>query len=132
MNLELTGDLSLGPGKKACGGEVGNTTGPVHSLALTGENQSPDAMSGLYEQTIDSDNAQVALPFDPMLAATVTYLQTLGGAEFSVTFTFADDATSTLGIKGMALIEHNPDNPVTGISVQGSGKLRWLATGEIA
>lgn len=132
MNLELTGSLSLGPGKKACGGDVGNTTGPVHDLTLLAKNTDPEAMSGLFEQTIDSENVAVALPFDPSLEATVTYIRTLSGATFAVTFTFADQTEVTISVKGTSLIEHDADNPVTGIAVQGAGKLRWLATGDLA
>lgn len=132
MNLDLTGDLTLGAGKYACGGEVGNLSGPVYPLALWPKNAAPTAMSGLFEQTIDSPNAPVALPFDASLRATVTYVQAIDGAVFIVTYTFADATTTVLTQKGSSLIEHDPDNAVTGIAVQGTGKIRWLATGTIA
>lgn len=131
MFLDLSGTLQLGPGKQ-CSGDDGPLTGPVHPLALLDKNKAPKAQAGLFEQTVDSVGAFEDLPYPANLRATVTYLAPMDGAEFIVEFTLADDTTATLSLGGMSLIEHNADNPVKGIAVKGSGKLRWLATGTIA
>lgn len=131
MFLDLTGTLQLGPGKQ-CDGNDGPLTGPVHPLALLDKNKAPKAQAGLFEQTVDSENAFDPLPYPSNLRATVTYIAPIDGAAFIVKFTLADNTTTELSLGGMALIEHNADNPVKGISVQGSGKLRWLATGTLA
>lgn len=131
MLLELTGTLQLGPGKQ-CSGEDGVLTGPVHPLVLLGTNAAPKAQAGLFEQTVDSLLAFEDLPYPANLLATVTYIAALKGVKFEVKYTFADATTATVVQIGMSLIEHDVDNAVTGIAVKGSGKLRWLAAGDLA
>lgn len=131
MFLELTGTLHLGPGKQ-CSGEDGPLTGPLYPLTLTAKNGAPKAQAGLFEQTIDSELAFEVLPFPANLRATITYLAPVDEDTFDVRYTFADDATVVVTQKGMSLIEHDPENPVKGIAVQGAGVLRWLAAGVLA
>lgn len=131
MFLELQGSLSLGPGKH-CDADQSPLTGGSYPFSLVSGNLSVSAVAGLFEQTVDSEGAFQALPFPPNMLATVTYIAPLKGATFEVRYTFADDSTVILPQTGMSLIEHDPDNAVTGIELKGSGKLRWLAAGELA
>lgn len=131
MNLEIEGSLSLGPGKH-CSNSEGVPSGPIHKLALQDKNKAPKAEAGFFEQTVESPGAFEVLPFPGNLLATVTYIQTLDSAEFIIRYTYADATTDEVAQLGMSLIEHNPDNAVTGLAAKGSGKLRWLATGPLA
>ncbi len=131
MVLSLEAELSLGPGKH-CSGEPGPLTGPVYPLVLLDKNKAPKAEAGFFEQTVDSSGAFEVLPFPANLRATVTYVGALEGAKFTVKYTFNDNTTVEVVQVGLSLLEHDPDNAVKGISVKGSGKIRWLAAGFIA
>lgn len=131
MYVDLQGTLQLGPGKH-CDADDGPLTGPVYPIALLDKNKGPTAQAGLFEQTIDSEGSFEALPFPGNLLATVTYFAPLKPSLFVLRFTFADDTTVDVVTQGMSLLEHDPDNAVTGIAAKGSGKVRWLATGTLA
>lgn len=130
LAVKLEGTIQVLLSKGACE-EDGITTGPALELALRPKNAAVKQALGAITMVIDSANAYVALPTPPGTYATVTMLAT-ANAVFSVRLTFEDSTTVEIVVCGLWLQEHDHDNRVTLVEVQGEGQIAYLIAGGLA
>lgn len=117
-------------GKGTCE-EEGVTTGPTFELALRAKNADVKQALGPISMVVDSAAAFLALPIAPGTLGTVTMLMT-GNNVFDVRLTYEDATTDEIAVCGLWLQEHDHDNRVTLVEVQGEGTIAYLIAGGIA
>lgn len=130
LAVKLEGTLQVLLSKGACE-EEGVTNGPAFELGLRPKNTGVKQALGVISMIVETPNAFAALPIPPGTLGSVTMLST-GNTVFDVRLTFEDAATVTIAVCGLWLQEHDPDNRVTLVEVQGEGKISYLIAGGLA
>ena len=83
-------------------------------------------------QVFTDDDAFVALPLAAgWLSKLVGLFPVDPSPAYIVRLTYEDLTTATLPLKGLLLLETDPDNLITEVAVKGSVTLGWLVLGQV-
>ena len=131
LQVNISGQISVGPRADKCSATDSALTGPVFELLFLASTTSMSSEVSSISQVLDT-LVYEALPKPASLRATLVYIrrQGPGTASYQVRFTYDDDSTEELvGQVGMLLREVSTANPVKAVEVIGSGRFEWIMAG---
>ncbi len=131
LQVNISGQISVGPRADKCSATDSALTGPVFELLFLASTTSMSSEVSSIGQVLDT-LVYEALPKPASLRATLVYIrrQGPGTASYQVRFTYDDDSTEELvGQVGMLLREVSTANPVKAVEVLGSGRFEWIMAG---
>lgn len=132
LQITLDGQISIGLETDRCVSDTA-LTGPIFSLAFLAKNAALSEEVSSIGQTIDTV-AYEALPIPASLRGRVFYIrrQASQEVEYTLRFTYADDAQEVLTQAGTLFREVSSGNPIKTVEIIGSGKFEWVIAGELA
>lgn len=98
-------------------------------LQLTPSDKPYGVSTGRQTPNLNSPSAATPLAMGAVTNATLLYLRAPGGVLVSISYLSLTAPVQPQPVLGTLLLEANPTNPITSVSVQGVGQIEWEAWG---
>lgn len=129
LQASVTGSVTVKP---AVGVTPTGSSGCNFGLLLRTENAGPTAEISQSAGILESPGSFQAQPFQAGLQARLLYIHMSSASSISVELTqLVTGVTVIAGVLGMFLMEYAPDDPLTGLRLQGSATYEWVAFGPV-
>lgn len=129
LQASVTGSVTVKP---AVGVIPTGSSGCNFGLLLRTENAGPQSEISQSAGVLESPGSMEAQPFQSGLQARFLYIHMSSSSSISIELTQLTTGVTVIGgVLGMFLQEFAPDDPLTGLRLQGSATYEWVAFGPV-
>lgn len=129
LQASVTGSVTVKP---AVGVTPTGSSGCNFGLNLRTENAGPQTEISQSAGVLDSPGSFQTQPFQEGLQARLLYIRMSSASSIQIELTqLLSGVTVIPGVLGMFLMEYAPDDPLTGLRLQGSATFEWVAFGPV-
>lgn len=129
LQASVTGSVTVKP---AAGVTPTGSSGCQFGLSIRTENAGPQSEISQSAGILESPGSFQSQPFQTGLQARVLYIRLTSASSISIELTqITTGVTVIAGFLGLFFMEFAPDDPLTGLRLQGSATYEWTAFGPV-